>query len=624
MSYYSKVSYTGDGSTATFSVPFPYIDKAHVLPFVNGLAATISAWPTPTTVTLSPTPANGAAIEIKRVTKRDSLLVTWSAPLQLKANDLNLSAKQIFYIAQETLDSGSDAGIQLLTGAWNAASKRLINLASPTSATDAVNAGYLDSKTEVSVCDFGFLAKGDGTTDDSGAINAAIAAVIAAGGGVVRFPHKSAGYFCAFPLIANWSALSGRFNGRLVFKGEGAASFIKSQTLSVPLLHCIGGASNQEGYLRIEGLRFAGNGVAGSVGVQINNAAYVSISHCTIEGFDIGLDTTDVDQCTVQSSQFRWNSGGVRLNPAAGVTNPNSFDFLGCAFANNTTYGVQAGSPCSLNFYGGSVQYNGTIAGGTGQGGLTLTDIGADGGYPDVNVIGVAFEGNGGGGDFVNTQTTTPARVQIHGCSFIRTNPGGGVGYGTNNIRILGTNANAAYSIRNCSFRGSSPYVPNVARPVVSVGNANCKIDAHNNFYENSVESPTWPAGQTLALPVEFGGTGDTGTAWTQTTPVPTPATGAFSNVTAVLRRKETGKSVNTSLVVINTANGTGGGNISVPLPFTVQASTTLTGKDVSTAKTVVAHIGAGSNVAVIHLYDGTYPGGTGSTLILSGICEKQ
>lgn len=146
MSYYSKVSYTGDGSTATFGVPFSYIDKAHVSATVNGSAATIASWPSSSQVTLSPAPANGSTVWIARTTPRNALLVTWPTPVDIKASKLNLAATQALYIVQEALDSVADSLSLTWAGVWDARNKRITNVANATNGADAVPLGQADGR----------------------------------------------------------------------------------------------------------------------------------------------------------------------------------------------------------------------------------------------------------------------------------------------------------------------------------------------------------------------------------------------------------------------------------------------------------------------------------------------
>lgn len=74
--------------------------------------------------------------------------------------------------------------------------------------------------------------------------------------------------------------------------------------------------------------------------------------------------------------------------------------------------------------------------------------------------------------------------------------------------------------------------------------------------------------GVTGTLPVANGGTGETGTAWSQTTPTVTPGSGAFTTVSSILRVKTIGKVTHVSCVVTVTAVGTAANSFSVPVPL--------------------------------------------------------
>jgi hypothetical protein len=145
-SYYSRSYPTGDGVTATFAVPFPYLDAANVTAAVNGVPATIIAWPSPSQVTLSAAPANGAVIEIKRTTSRSSVVVSWPTPSTFKASDLNKIAKQLFYLSQEVLDEASfGLRYSAFDGLFDALTKRIKNVGDPANGKDAANKDYVDT-----------------------------------------------------------------------------------------------------------------------------------------------------------------------------------------------------------------------------------------------------------------------------------------------------------------------------------------------------------------------------------------------------------------------------------------------------------------------------------------------
>jgi hypothetical protein len=98
----TSVTYTGDGTTSVYSVPFDYIAKTDVRVTVGGVTASFT-WTSPTTIQISPTPANAAAILVKRVT---SLVagVNFSSGA-LRSSDLNRAYRQNLYLRQEAANA---------------------------------------------------------------------------------------------------------------------------------------------------------------------------------------------------------------------------------------------------------------------------------------------------------------------------------------------------------------------------------------------------------------------------------------------------------------------------------------------------------------------------------------
>ena len=149
MSYYARVSYTANGSTPTFSFSFPYISTSHVKAYVNGVEDTSITFPTSSSVTLSSTPSNGDTILIKRITSPSTRLVDFQDGSVLSASDLDQSANQNFYMAQETDD---EVGSKLGTNANNVydasatgSNLKISNVADPTSAQDVATKNYIEN-----------------------------------------------------------------------------------------------------------------------------------------------------------------------------------------------------------------------------------------------------------------------------------------------------------------------------------------------------------------------------------------------------------------------------------------------------------------------------------------------
>lgn len=106
----SSVTYTGDGTTLVYSVPFQYILAEHVQVYVdNALQATPAnyTWPSTSSIQFKAAFAPGAdaVVYIRRVTPLDSRLVTFIDGASLTEDDLNLNTDQLLYGVQEVIDA---------------------------------------------------------------------------------------------------------------------------------------------------------------------------------------------------------------------------------------------------------------------------------------------------------------------------------------------------------------------------------------------------------------------------------------------------------------------------------------------------------------------------------------
>lgn len=181
----SYAQYAGNGSTTTFSVPFPYILKAHVKVYIgfNILNGTFTSelvdgtnfvWTSSTQIQCTTAPAVGQTLTVIRQTPSSSRLVDWNDGSNLIAADMDTADLQNLYVVQEQQDR-NDTGITQSTSAINAANaavatanataaaavykdgsvamtgnlslgnNKITNLATPTVATDAVTKAYADS-----------------------------------------------------------------------------------------------------------------------------------------------------------------------------------------------------------------------------------------------------------------------------------------------------------------------------------------------------------------------------------------------------------------------------------------------------------------------------------------------
>ena len=141
-------TYTGNGSTTTFSVTFPYIEQAHVIVTVDGVTKTLTTdytFPTSSTITFTSAPAASTVIKFTRSSNRTARLVDYQDGSTLTESTLDQDGNQSFFMAQEAIDTTENALSKNALNLFDADNNRIINVADPTSAQDASTKAYVDS-----------------------------------------------------------------------------------------------------------------------------------------------------------------------------------------------------------------------------------------------------------------------------------------------------------------------------------------------------------------------------------------------------------------------------------------------------------------------------------------------
>jgi hypothetical protein len=116
-----------------------------------------------------------------------------------------------------------------------------------------------------------------------------------------------------------------------------------------------------------------------------------------------------------------------------------------------------------------------------------------------------------------------------------------------------------------------------------------------------------------------------TGNAYTTYTPTITAGSGTFTTVSATGRSRQLGKTIFFEIAVTITTNGSAAGNVVATLPFTVgSAIYTAAGRETSVGKMLSGTMASGGTTIGIANYDNTYPGGSGTTLVISGTYERN
>lgn len=104
---FSRITYSGDGSTTVFPVPFDYMSRKHITVLLDGQDAAFT-WKTSNEVALAKTPPSGSKVLIARSTPIDVPPVDFKEGALITANDLDVIASYYLFVAQESQDKSAD------------------------------------------------------------------------------------------------------------------------------------------------------------------------------------------------------------------------------------------------------------------------------------------------------------------------------------------------------------------------------------------------------------------------------------------------------------------------------------------------------------------------------------
>lgn len=134
-----------NNTTDTFTIPFDYQDQSEISVTVDGVNQTGLTFPSATTVQLTAPVASGAAVQVRRTTDITTRAIDFQSGSVLTEEDLDTSNTQVFHAVQEASDKSND-GITLAgDDKWDAQSKVIKNVATPSANTDAATKAYVDS-----------------------------------------------------------------------------------------------------------------------------------------------------------------------------------------------------------------------------------------------------------------------------------------------------------------------------------------------------------------------------------------------------------------------------------------------------------------------------------------------
>lgn len=140
----SYQQYPADGLTSTYSIPFPYLDQAHIHLTVNGAEVPFT-WQSPSIIKAVSVPPPGATVVIRRSTPTTPQPVDFSEGSVLDPDSLDALAKFCAFVTEELGESPSQGLGASPSGALDARNLRITRLAQGVDPTDAVNKAQLDA-----------------------------------------------------------------------------------------------------------------------------------------------------------------------------------------------------------------------------------------------------------------------------------------------------------------------------------------------------------------------------------------------------------------------------------------------------------------------------------------------
>lgn len=341
----------------------------------------------------------------------------------------------------------------------------------------------------VSVKDFG--AKGDGTTDDTSAIQAAINLACIYGGDV----YLPAGtYKISAALVFTMNSVTIDPIKRPSMSGDGMGATSIYQTANANGIEIIGYDPQPAGYGLFQNFTLYGY-QKNKLGIALKDIAFVTISNVYLAGWSTGLYGANVLSSTFNDLVIRFNDGGFYFEPNAAfgfVSEPNAITMSNCTVGNNDSYGGKVIGAGAFNYIGGSIEANGFGTDlSSAKWGLALVDVGgklAQQSASGFNITGVYFEANGGQAQFQVQQTVSRPGINgvLSGCSFTVV----GTSYPQQQIYLAASLSSYAFPItmEAVGFAGLSGYTPSGTRPTINNVAGDFKLAMVGVTYYSSVD----------------------------------------------------------------------------------------------------------------------------------------
>lgn len=342
----------------------------------------------------------------------------------------------------------------------------------------ATNAVAFQTTNIFNVRDYG--AVGNGTTDDTTAIQSAINACSSTGG-TIFFPTGI--YGVTNELYYTSEELHPSINFRGVNQGgfAHAGSIIKWIGADSPTKYILKLTSCF--CFNIEDLQVFGDSHCN--GIRLLNCAIVNIRNVRIYSCVTGLVLDSTLSSIFTNLDIIYNTIGVYALKGAGESQfsfPNALKFYGCRWSTNSSWAYKSYGGSQQLFSGCIFEKNGTQADAT-TGQLYFHDSGTEGAEGFL-IQSSYLEWGMGVADVLIDNDTYQCSYGITDCNFNRILS---TGYNTNHIKIIGS-AKSHLGLDRNSYMYYNDYTPSAGRPYFSVASPSIITYGTANFYGSATE----------------------------------------------------------------------------------------------------------------------------------------
>jgi Pectate lyase superfamily protein len=325
----------------------------------------------------------------------------------------------------------------------------------------------------ISVKDYG--AVGDGITDDTAAITAALTAVhLLPTGGELYFP---AGIYGVTTVVYAWPTAGDNVTVNIRGAGQRATVIKKLGSSTTPVFNFSSTPALNNGvYSEFANFCIQGNNLC--PGIQVTQFARWVTRNLLVTDCTVGMDAVGTLICDFYSQILQENQIGFRCRQSGGIY-PNLISFWGGGLFVNSTTGADIGEAQNVAFNATDIEINGTAANPATAGVIIRSTCGLVGEHSTISFNGAWVEGNLGNGGIV-VENATFLSLVLRDVPFNQNEAGRSLTCGS--IRSL--------YIENCcnNVSGSFYEIGACQNTVIRGGSANTVNDSSINFIYEGVQ----------------------------------------------------------------------------------------------------------------------------------------